>query len=190
MFLIEAEINELLTNDVISNWISVLENQIIKEKFDRSKIKAYYSYGFFVNKAKNTIEELTKSFEEASNLLYEDRLALEKSKLRVNVTIKMGNLTITNRLPSGIVPMNISDMVTEIVKVKMTIENQLSYNKEVSDSIPPLTGLVSFEFINDSFLSNEPQLDMDEILDKISMSGYDSLTNEEKEFLDKKSKDV
>ena len=34
--------------------------------------------------------------------------------------------------------------------------------------------------------SKEPQLNVDEILDKISLSGYDSLTDEEKEFLSKK----
>ena len=72
----------------------------------------------------------------------------------------------------------------------MTIENQIRYNKDISDSIPPLSGLISFEIINDTFLSNTPQFDMDEILDKISISGYSSLTDDEKEFLDKKSKDV
>ena len=33
--------------------------------------------------------------------------------------------------------------------------------------------------------SKEPQLNVDEILDKISASGYDSLTDEEKAFLSK-----
>jgi hypothetical protein len=87
---------------------------------------------------------------------------------------------------------NINDLVNEIVKVKMTIENQISYNKDVAESIPELSGLIAFEIITDTYLNTNtaPQLDMDEILDKISISGFNSLTDEEKDFLDKKSKDV
>ena len=190
MFLIEADTNELFNNQTILCWIEGIEDYILHEKVDKSKIKAYYSYGFFVNKSKNTPDELSKSYAEASELLYEDRLVLEKSKLRINLTLKIGNLALTNRLPKEFIPNNINDLVNEIVKVKMTIENQIFYNKEVAESIPELTGLVSFEIINDTYLVNKPQLDMDEILDKISISGFDSLTDEEKDFLDKKSKDV
>jgi hypothetical protein len=192
MFLIEADTNELFNNQTILLWIEGIEDYILQEKIDKSKIKAYYSYGFFVNKSKNTLEELSKSYEQASELLYEDRLVLEKSKLRINLTLKIGNLALTNRLPKEFIPKNINDLVNEIVKVKMTIENQINYNKDVAESIPELSGLIAFEIITDTYLNTNtaPQLDMDEILDKISISGFNSLTDEEKDFLDKKSKDV
>ena len=41
------------------------------------------------------------------------------------------------------------------------------------------------EQLRQKTFSKEPQLNVDEILDKISASGYDSLTDEEKEFLSK-----
>jgi hypothetical protein len=50
--------------------------------------------------------------------------------------------------------------------------------------------LVSLDIIDGYVEQTEEHFDMDEILDKISISGIESLTPEEKEFLDKKSKDV
>jgi len=41
------------------------------------------------------------------------------------------------------------------------------------------------EQLRQNTFSKEPQLNVDEILDKISSSGYDSLTDEEREFLSK-----
>ena len=41
--------------------------------------------------------------------------------------------------------------------------------------------------VNKDYVDN---LDIDSILDKISNEGLDSLSEEEKDFLDKKSKDV
>jgi hypothetical protein len=41
------------------------------------------------------------------------------------------------------------------------------------------------EQLRQNTFSKEPQLNVDEILDKISASGYDSLTDEEREFLSK-----
>jgi hypothetical protein len=41
------------------------------------------------------------------------------------------------------------------------------------------------EQLRQKTFSKEPELNVDEILDKISASGYDSLTDEEKEFLSK-----
>jgi hypothetical protein len=41
------------------------------------------------------------------------------------------------------------------------------------------------EQLRQKTFSKEPQMNIDEILDKISASGYDSLTDEEKEFLSK-----
>jgi hypothetical protein len=52
--------------------------------------------------------------------------------------------------------------------------------------------IVSFEMIKDyvsSDLNSTEDLDLDSILDKISSTGFDSLSDEEKEFLDKKSKE-
>jgi hypothetical protein len=46
------------------------------------------------------------------------------------------------------------------------------------------------EQLRQKTFSKEPQLNVDEILDKISASGYDSLTDEEKEFLSKQESKI
>jgi ferritin len=98
-----------------------------------------------------------------------------------------------DRLPKGIVPEIIKDIVAEITKVKMIIESEYNEDKEITNSIPELNkDIVSFDLIKD-YINNDvdsEDLDIDSILDKISSDGFDSLSDEEKEFLDKKSKGI
>ncbi len=177
MFLVEANISDIITEfEIVKEWIDILKS-IIKDDVDDSTIQAYYTYGFFVPKSKNNLDSLQEMMEESSKMLFPERLKIERSKVRVDVTIKIGKLIFSNRLPLGSIPKFIDELVTEIVKVRMTIELEMDYRQEVAESIPPLTG-------------EEDYFDIDEILDKISTNGMESLTPEEKEFLDKKSKDV
>ena len=119
---------------------------------------------------------------------YSERLEFEKSKVRVDISIKMGKFAMSNRLPKGMIPPFIEEIVAEIVKIKMTVETEIEDIYQIKDTIPPLTGVVEFDIIEE--LEDETQLDMDEILDKISREGMSSLSLEEKKFLDSKSKDV
>lgn len=190
MFLVEANLSDIITEfEIVKEWIDILKS-IIKDDVDDSKIQAYYTYGFFVPKSKNNLDSLQEMMDESSKMLFPERLKLEKNKVRVDVTIKIGKLIFSNRLPLGSIPKFIDELVTEIVKVRMTIESEIDYRPEVANSIPPLTGLVSLDIIDGYVEQTEEHFDMDEILDKISISGIESLTPEEKEFLDKKSKDV
>jgi adenylate kinase family enzyme len=116
------------------------------------------------------------------------------SKVRVSLSIKIGNFMMSDRLPKGIVPQIIQDIVAEITKVKMIVESEYHEDKEIIDSIPELNrDLVSFDtirdYVKDDF-NDELELDLDSILDKISSDGFDSLSDDEKEFLDKKSKGI
>jgi hypothetical protein len=85
-------------------------------------------------------------------------------------------------------------MVTEITKYKMQIECDFHENKEVRDSIPAYDeSILSVEIIKneiDTEKIEEDYFDLDEILDSISKNGVDSLTEKEKQFLDKKSKEM
>jgi len=125
-------------------------------------------------------------------MLFDDRLKFELSKVRVNLTIRVGKFAMSNRLPKGVVPESIKEIVTEVTKVKMMLEGEYHDNQDVINSIPDIdTSIVSYEIIKDAMHSedSEKYFNVDEILDKISKNGLDSLSEEEKEFLDKKSKE-
>lgn len=191
MFLVESNISDITREfKIVKEWVDVIKSSILKDDVDDSNIQAYYTYGFFVPKSKNNLDSLQEMMDRSSKMLFPERLDLEKSKVRVDVTIKIGKLILTNRLPNGSIPTFINELITEIVKVKMTIESKLDYREDVVESIPPLSGLVSLDIIDGISEVEEEYFDMDEILDKISTSGMESLSPEEKEFLDKKSKDV
>ena len=127
-------------------------------------------------------------------MLYDERLVYELSKVRVNVGMKMGQFFISDRMNKEFVPSLIREIVNEITKVKMLVESEYHENQEVKDSIPELdSDIVSFDIIKDVVsgdYSDVQNFDIDSILDKISQKGMDSLSEEEKEFLNKKSKDI
>ena len=190
MFLIETNIEETLVEcPIINKWIDIVKDKMIDSSIKDDDIKIYYSYGFFVKKVKNEDKEkfYLNMYEKSDKMLFNDRLDFELSKLRIDVNLKLGNkFAMKNRLPDGLVPKLVLEMVTEITKVKMMLEE--SDDIDVYQSIPPLSGLITIDSIEE--IMDEVELDMDDILDKISKNGLDSLTQEEKEFLDKKSKDV
>ena len=102
----------------------------------------------------------------------------------------MGHFIMTNRLPKGSIPEVIKDLVIEITKVKMILEAEIEYDVDVVDSIPPLHKTTSISVIRDQIKNEDEEFDIDDILDKISKNGIESLSDREKDFLDKKSKDV
>jgi hypothetical protein len=133
-------------------------------------------------------------YEKSSKMLFDDRLTFELSKVRVNITMKIGNFILSNRLEKGSVPEIVGKIVEEITKVKMTVEGDYHDNQEVIDSIPDIDPeIIKFEAVNEIVNKDLPEgmnFNMDDLLDKIGKKGMDSLSDEEKEFLDKKSKDL
>lgn len=186
---------EEINNDIPSiynDWYKVITQ--IKPDLDESKIDMYYSYGFFHPKIENKEYYYNQLFEKCSTMLFEERLSHELSKVRVNLTFRIKHLLLSDRLPKGTIPDIINNIVTEITKVKMLVEYEYNQNEEIKSSIPEIDkNIVSFEIIRDivnSDYSKSQNFDIDSILDKISQEGINSLSDEEKEFLDKKSKDI
>lgn len=191
MYTINIEIEKVLEEcPFVQEWIDVLKKNIIKKDIETSSIIAYYSYGFFVKKSENNMDSIIDRIENSVRLKYDDRLIEELSKTRVDVILKIGTTILSNRTIKGFVPKTISDIVAEIVKVKMNLEFEEHGDIDIKNTIPPYSDSVVVEFIDYSEQTEEIEYDMDEILDKILNEGYDSLTPEEKSFLDKKSKDV
>jgi hypothetical protein len=199
MFVIDAKRKEVAKEfPIVKDWIKKIKKmKITKTEFDKNDIEFYYSYGFFVPKSKNKEDEYLKSLDLSMAMLYPERLELELSKVRVNISIKLDNFIITDRLPKGTIPQKVKDIVAEVTKVKMMVESEFSYNKIVLESIPALDKtVVDIEIVKGpqdlpiEFVSEAQTFTIDSILDKISKKGYESLSKEEKDFLDNKSKNM
>jgi hypothetical protein len=187
MYVINTNLEEVLKEfDFVDSWIDTICHSIIHKNKDNCKISVFYNYGYFVTKGRG-------SNPEQYEMLFDDRLNYEFSKVRVNIAIKIGDFMMTNRLKKGMVPDIIKSMVTEITKYKMSIECDFHQNDDVKNSIPPYDdSVVSVEVIREEYGDKieEEYFDMDDILDKIANKGIDSLTNGEREYLDKKSKEM
>jgi hypothetical protein len=189
MYIIDTKIERVCDEfSQVKKWVKTIHKKVLNTKLDNSKISVYYSYGFFVTKSKSDTEIISN--EEIFKLKYKKRLKVELAKVRVDVTIRVGNFTMTNRLEKGLIPQDIKNIVTELTKVRMMVEGEYHKNKKVIDSIPEVDrNIVQYKIIKgDEDVDMEPMFDMDLILDKISKEGIESLSPEEKDFLDKSSK--
>ena len=206
MFVIDVERKEIAKEfPIVKEWMKKMKKIKLNEgEFEKDKVEFYYSYGFFVPKNKNNDDEYLKSLESTLTMLYPERLIFELSKVRVNLSMKLDNFILTDRLPKGSIPTRIKNIVAEVTKVKMMVESEFSHNKEVLESIPALDKtVVDIEIVKNgestllttsATTSSENSITndftIDTILDKISKKGYESLSKEEKEFLDNKSKNM
>ena len=196
MYIIDTKSEEVYKEfPYIKSWVESICDSIIKKEMGDCKIDMFYYYGFFVPKVSNKQDYYTKQYDMYSQMKFDERLNYELSKTRVNITIKIDNFMMTNRLKKGETPSIVSSIVTEITKYKMMAESEFHENKEIKDSIPEVdNNLVSIELVK-SLVSgkeevDETEFDLDDILEKISKQGMDSLSEKEKEFLDKKSKEM
>ena len=196
MYIIDADIEDVYKEfPFINDWTSTICKNILNKSYDECKVHMFYHYGFFVPKVSNKQDYYTKQYDMYSQMKFDERLNYELSKTRVNITIKIDNFMMTNRLKKGETPSIVSSIVTEITKYKMMAESEFHENQEIKNSIPEVdNNLVSIELVK-SLVSgkeevDETEFDLDDILEKISNQGMDSLSEKEKEFLDKKSKEM
>jgi hypothetical protein len=198
MFTIPVEKEEVLSDypNVEKDWIELSNSKFLNNELDEEKMSFFYSYGFFlpkINDMEKKIEFYENMYENTQKMMFDERLEFELKKVRVNLTMLIGkNFVLSNRMPKNIIPEIVRKIVTEVTKVKMLVEYEFNNNEDVKKSIPEIdTSIISFEIIRDVVKDeNKLNLDIDYILDKISQDGLDSLSDEEREFLDKKSKDV
>jgi hypothetical protein len=95
--------------------------------------------------------------------------------------------------------LQITNIVKELTKVKMMMEGEFYKDQSVIDSIPPIDpSVVSVKIIREDDIDTDydngdeysESYDIDVLLDKISKNGIKSLTEQEREFLDKTSKGI
>lgn len=192
MFLIPITAEEVKEIPKVKEWIQNMNLM----SFDQSSVNIddvefNCSFGYFVPKSHNTEDKFMDIFEMMSNMHFEERLNYELSKVRVTLFLNWKKFSISDRLPKGTIPTTVFNIVRELTKVKMTLEFETHGNEDVKNSIPEIdTSLVNIETFN-QVASNEIQKDfnIDDILDKISQNGIGSLSEDEKDFLDNKSKE-
>jgi hypothetical protein len=193
MFAIAVERKDVVKSyPMVKKWMKFAKKanlrnaDIEKESFD-----FFYTCGFFVAKSKNNIESLHDAAEKSYSMLYEDRLEEEMRKVRVGLTIKSGDFAMTDMFPKGEIPEKVRKVVAEIVKTKMLLEYEYHKNDVVKMSIPEVDRTIAdvkIEGLFDVEEEEEKIFEVDEILEKITKHGYENLSTEEKEFLDKKSR--
>jgi hypothetical protein len=192
MFTIKVTLTQVRKDypKVLEKWISAIEGSFSK-KVDLDKLECYYTSGFFLSKKLNSEDELIPKMD------FSQRLDFEFRKVRTDLTVKLGNFSITDRMQRGFVPCVIRDMIREITKLKMILEGELNGNQfGVADSVPPLEGgFFDEESLRSVFkelagfsANSVGGLDLDAILDKISEFGIDTLSSDEMDFLKSQSK--
>ena len=191
---VDREIAEVDYFEVIDKWLDVIQFQLDKT-INSDKLEFYYSFGSFLPKTQNKEEFYINMWEETGRMLWSERIEHELSKIRVELTLKMGKFSITDRMAKEYIPSLVVNLVTEITKLKMMFECELNNIEEVKESIPPLdkdyVDINSVRQLLKSFLGKgDNTYDIDELLDKISENGIESLTDLEKEFLNKRSKEI
>jgi hypothetical protein len=188
MYVVKANIEEVCSElPKVSKWLRSIHKKILKTDIDMSIIDVFFAYGFFVPKG-----DKENYYDTQYTLKFEERLVLEMSKLRVDITLNIGKFSMTHRLDSNMVPTSIKQLVNELTKIKMLVEGRFHENQDVIDSIPEVdTSIISYRIVdneNDEIEESSNKFDIDLILDKITKDGIQSLSEEEKEFLDKVSK--
>ena len=194
MYVVDADIRLLVKQfPYIKKWINNLGEIFFEEKINYDIIDVYYKYSFSgSSEDESSVIELD---EDKYNIPYNQRLNIELNKIVVDVTFHINDLLVTKRLPDGSVPIQIEIIVTELTKVKMMMEGQYHSNSFVKKSIPELdTSIVSYKTIDEDgevlydSRKNIYEHDLNDILDKISETGVESLSMDEKRFLDEHSK--
>ena len=172
----------------INNWLKVIQENFIGKEIDEPKVSVFYTYGFFVPKSKN----LYPGYPTHLELLFPERLELELSKLRIDVHLIYGKFAIKNRINAPV--KSVVDLVTELTKIKMTLETEYTEDQNVKNSIPPFNSDIKIKIVKDgeevNLNEDKEELNLNTILDKISNTGMESLTPEEKEFLNNISREI
>ena len=191
MFIIPINREEVSDFPRIKKWIKNLHKlSFTEEEIQKDKIEFLCQFGFFVPKGNNSVEKLMESFEVTSKMLFEERLKFELSKVRVDIAIKYEKFFMTDRLPKDVIPEPVYKLVKELTKVKMMVESKMHDNIDVLKSIPEIdTSMINIDiFKNIAHSEIKTEYNLDDILDKINEKGIDSLSDDEKKFLDDSSK--
>jgi hypothetical protein len=202
-----------IENERMKEWFPITYQTFIEElrnsnstSADKAedKIEWMVSWGVFRTKAKTEQEQIQKDieFENKLKLPYKERCKTDLPKLRITVTMKAGYRVVSDRSLDEGIPQYIQEMFYEIMKITMLQEQMVVNDPVVLESLDEFKHLLEdfldefnmdiemegMEDIKKAYKKEENPLSMDEILDKISATGMQSLTAKELKFLEKMSR--
>jgi hypothetical protein len=195
MFTINISKEEVL-DDVprIKEWIAIAEERFGKI-INENNISFYYTYSFLAPEEDESEKYYEDLYNRCIDMLYEERFKFELLSVIASVEMKIDDLSISDILDIDLeLPSIIKDIVSEVTKVKMILESEYNDNEKVKNSIPDIdSSIVSIEGVKDTLDSKYKEskdFDTDAILDKISKKGIGTLSDDEKDFLNSRSKDL
>lgn len=172
---------------IVDKWLDIIYENILCKPERDTDILSFYTFSFYVKKSDQV---------DTQDMTFNERFKYEMSKVRVNVNLKVKDLIFVNRLPvDSDIPKDIKNMVYEITKFKMIVESVIQDNKNFSTipGIEDYSELINFlktlksDLETNGEVENKSTYDLDEILDKISLSGIKSLNKSELDFLHSRS---
>jgi len=201
--------------ELVQEFLDNLRNSTSKNKdMDITKIKWFYSWGTFGKKSKSDSDKVLKQEEHKKrmNMVYEDRWEAESEKIKVDLEMVAGSFVRADRCQKEEISPLIVRYAKELLKLQMQSEQKHLeemkelVNKNVIDSIPEVDQTIIEEIFppnpaadairqaianaqggGSTKRKKEITYDLDDILDKISDTGFDSLSDEEREFLKNQS---
>jgi len=202
MQLVDTEIESVFENyPKAKEWFDIIKNKLLVNNTTKPESDEpifQYLYGYFVPKMNSDEEReayYNEKWEEYKDMIYDDRLKDELSKVRVELVIQIGNFSMVNPLEIDFMPPEVREVIDQNTRVKMVMEYLTHKNEDVLETVPGHDFLLEevkkseyYEIEGEQEEQVEEDFDIDEILDQISKQGMESLTSEQKRFLDSKSK--
>lgn len=165
------------------------------ETKDKKKLTFQYTCTFSMPTDTRDLKEYMDDATYAASLIYDERIKYELSKAEIRLHVSYEGMSINGKIPKGIIPEKVMGMICEVVKVRMLVEYEIHGDEQIKLSIPKLDETkVDINLINRELNAVREQigeiepLDIDTILDKITMYGIKSITQTELEFLNQQSR--
>lgn len=168
-------------------------NSLSRKANIEEKSTWFYTWGSFVPKAKTDEERVLRDLQSQGRfeMLFPERLELELSKIRVNITMEVGKFLHGDRARKHLpIPESIAKIITETTKLTVLLEQKEYNNQNVINSVPEIDdeiiprGQVEEILGMSRDVEEEEELNVDSILEQISSEGIESLSDEQREFLD------
>jgi hypothetical protein len=177
-------------------WTKGMKSMVTdKESFSKKNNEYFYGCTFKVPTNQEELADYVADAEFSTTLPFEERLNYELSKVNVSAFVKNKNFVIGDKITNESLPSSVTNMLAEIVKIKMLVEYEIHGDDEIRKTIPEIDSKrVDPKVVQKEIdqlkqqIDEDTEMDLDTILDKINMYGMGSVTKKELDFLNEQSR--